>query len=128
MNKNTSFLRKKKSKIHGFGIFTTRKIKKGEVFYKVPLRTIYKEPKSRCAYIGNGRFVSDERVLNWVNHSCEPNTILDIKKKIPTLKAKRDITVGEEITCNYNLTEINGVKIQCKCGNKKCKGFFLRRE
>lgn len=121
------FLMKKKSKIHGFGIFTKKDLEKGVVFYKIPLTKIYDKPKDRCAYIGKNKWVSDNKILNWINHSCEANTILKIKGKSPVLITKKDIKAGEEITCNYNLTEINGSRVKCFCKSKSCGGYFLRK-
>ncbi|MBD3362074.1 SET domain-containing protein-lysine N-methyltransferase [Candidatus Woesearchaeota archaeon] len=122
------FLHKKKSKIHGFGIFTTKEIRKGAVFYKVPMDQVYDKPKPRFAHIGKNKYVKDTKILNWVNHSCNANTILDLTGKQPKLVAKRNIKAGEEITCNYNLTEKGGNKVKCTCKKEKCKKYFLRRE
>lgn len=57
-------LLKKKSKIHRFGIFSTEKIKKGESFYKLPLDNIVNSSRKKCAYIGDGKWVCDCKVLN----------------------------------------------------------------
>jgi SET domain-containing protein len=115
-------LNKRKSKIHGFGIFPSKEIKKNKVFYKVSLNKILIKPRKKCAYIGRGKWVSD-RVLNYVNHSCSPNSKLILGKK-PYLKSIKKIKKGEEITVNYNLTEKGNKKIKCNCKSKNCKGFF----
>lgn len=114
---------KRKSKIHGFGIFTGKKIKKGEQFYSVPLDKLYKKTHKRYARIGKNKYVSDNKILNWVNHSCNPNTKLDIKNK-PKLVAIKDILINEEITANYEKTELKKSKIKCNCGLKNCKRYF----
>jgi SET domain-containing protein len=118
-------LLKKKSKIHGFGIFTDFLIKKGSSFYKIPKEEIIDYPKKRCAYIGNGKWVCDRKVLNWVNHSCNPNCVLDLTRKC--LISAKDINSGEEITLDYNKTEHGNIKIKCKCNAENCKGYFLIR-
>ncbi|MCX6811907.1 MAG: SET domain-containing protein-lysine N-methyltransferase [Candidatus Berkelbacteria bacterium] len=118
---------KKKSNIHGIGIFTTEHIGKNSVFYVIPINSIFNKPKSKCAYVGRNSWVSDEEVLNYVNHSCEPNSILDISDK-PRLIAKRDIKKNEEITVDYSRTEKNGIKVPCVCKSKNCKKYFLRIE
>lgn len=115
----------KKSKIHRKGVFTTSQIKKKIGFYKIPLKKIFNEPRSKCAFIGKNRWVCDNKVLNWTNHSCEANTLLDLSSEPPVLVAKRDIQPGEEITCNYNRTEKNGKKVHCNCKSKRCKKYFL---
>ncbi len=122
-----SNLIKKKSSIHGIGIFTEQDIKKNVVFYEVPMDLISNDPKERWAHIGKNRWVSDEKVLNYINHSCDSNSRLDISD-LPKLIAQRDIKAGEEITVNYNETEKNGEKVPCNCKCKKCKKYFLRIE
>jgi len=116
-------LEKQKSKIDGVGIFTNKKIDKGDVFYIIPLSKTYNSAKPKCAKIGERLWVCDEEVLNFVNHSCEPNSILSLDKT-PCLIAKRDVEVGEEITVDYSLTEKHQTRIKCKCGSEHCKKFF----
>jgi len=122
---NTLF--KGKSKINGTGIFANGNIKKGDPFYVIPTDCVFDEPKSKLAYIGKNKWVSDEKALNYANHSCDSNAILDISDK-PCLIAKRDISPEEEITVDYNLTEKEGRKVPCTCGSKNCRGYFLRIE
>lgn len=119
---------KKKSNIHGFGIFTKNFIPKSLKVYTIPLVKIFNAPKKKCAYIGNNRYVFDEKVLNWVNHSCNPSSVLDTNEKEPCLVSLRDIKVGEEVTCDYSITEIGGIKVKCNCRSTNCKISFLRRE
>lgn len=118
-------LKKNFSKIHGFGIFSVEKIVKGKNFYKVPLKTIGKRNR-QYAYIG-GQYVSDEAVLNYINHSCRPNSKLSILGK-PKLIAIKNILKGEEITCDYDKTEINGFQFKCNCGNKQCKHYIGKKK
>ena len=122
------FLIRKSSKIHGIGVFTLRSIPEGEMFYEVPVDNVLRYAKRRCAYVGNNMWVSDEFVLNYVNHSCNPNAVLDISSDVPKLIAIRDIKEDEEITVDYNNTEVNGVDVPCSCGEDNCKGVFLRIE
>ncbi len=121
-----SFLEKRISLINGFGIFTNKFIAKNSEFYKIPLDVIYSESKLRCARIGDKMFVCDELVLNWINHSCNPNSNLDITRDMPVLVALRDIFPSEEITVDYNKTELNGNKVKCNCNSLNCRGYFIR--
>ena len=106
-------LEKRNSKIHGLGIFTKNKISKGTEFYYIPLEIILSVQKPKCARIGEGKF-----------HSCNPNSELDITKKKPVLKAKRDILANEEITVDYHCTEKEGVKVPCKCKDINCHKYL----
>lgn len=55
----------------------------------------------------------------FVNHSCEPNTeVIDF-----CLVASRDIGIGEEITCNYELDGAGGY-FECTCGSPTCRGMI----
>jgi len=118
--------KKRISKIDGFGIFRAKSIPKDIEFYKIPLSTIYSEPKPRCARIADGQYVSDDQVLNWVNHSCNPNSRLDIGRNDPVLIAILNILPNEEITVDYNQTEVQGVKAKCTCKSDNCSGHFNR--
>ena len=121
-----SILEKRKSNINGMGIFTTQPVAKDTEFYVIPLAIVYNEPLPRCARIADNKYVHDDAILNWVNHSCNPNTILDIDRPDPVLKAIRDISGEEEISVNYNRTEVQGVSLECTCQAVNCKGFFDR--
>ncbi len=116
---------KKKSNVHGIGIFTTGNFVKNTAFYKVPMKHISNKPLPKCAYLGKNRWVSDKKVLNYINHSCVSNSKLDILD-IPKLISKKSIKAGEEITVDYNKTEKNGNKVLCNCKSPKCKKYFLR--
>ena len=91
------------------------------------MKNIFNAPQSNCAHIGKNLWVSDEEVLNYVNHSCDANARLDILDK-PLLLAKRDIHKNEEITVDYNETEKDGKNVPCTCKTKNCKKYFLRIE
>ncbi|MCB9802937.1 SET domain-containing protein-lysine N-methyltransferase [Candidatus Nomurabacteria bacterium] len=119
-----SNLYKKESKIHGLGIFTNAPILKNAVIYKVPLNKIYHAARKKCAFIGNNMWVDDEKILNFINHSCNANAKLDLSDK-PQIIAKRKIKTDEEITVDYDQTELNGTKMICCCKSKKCKKYFL---
>ena len=120
----SSELERRKSKIHGYGIFAKRKLIKDEIFYYIPLNKLSYKNYKRYAYIGNGQYVNDHGVLNWVNHSCNPNTRIDINRPDPVLIALKDIAPGEEITCDYDDTEELGVYRKCLCKEGACKGHF----
>lgn len=133
MMKNITFaeikhatLEKRKSTINGIGIFTKKSVVKDKEFYTIPLTILYNQPQPRCARIADKKYVHDDAVLNWVNHSCNPNTILDIDRPDPVLRAIRDIASDEEISVNYNQTEVQGVSVECTCKAINCKGYFDR--
>lgn len=57
----------------------------------------------------------------FINHSCDSNTWM---ADTFTLVAKRDIKVGEELTIDYALIEVDEnyiSKWECKCGSSFCR-------
>lgn len=119
---------KKTSSIDGLGIFTSKFINSGEVFYRIPTDSISSTPKTRFARIGENCYVNDPEILNYINHSCDPNIEIDLSGPEPSLVAIVDIKPGSEITCDYNVTEIDGKRVKCNCGSNDCRGYFLREE
>ena len=117
-------LQKKKSRIDGYGIFTNDQIQIGEIFYEVPIGNILFKPKAKCAYVGHDRFVDDAKVLNWINHSCDPNSELVIDIDLPFLRAIKNIQIGSEITVDYDKTEVGENMIPCNCQSQHCQSFF----
>lgn len=118
-----SFLVKKKSSINGKGIFTKKNIKKGEIFYIIPLKKISTKPKKRWALI-KGKYIGDKKVLFWVNHSCNPNSKIDINKH--ALISLKNIKKGEEINVDYEKTENKINKTPCLCGSLNCRRYFYK--
>lgn len=113
-------LTKRKSPIQGYGIFTNAPISKGEAFYKIPQDKILTQNHYQAARIGQQQWVWDEQVLNFINHSCEPNAFINVADL--TLVALRNIKANEEITCDYNFTEgEKGFHFICQCNGKLCK-------
>ena len=85
----------RKSKIHGEGIFATRKINKDEVI-GIPLYLKYYFIPVITREFGRK-----------INHSYDPNSILQKNQDAPaswSLIANKTIRKGEEITLNYENT------------------------
>ncbi|MEM6279524.1 MAG: SET domain-containing protein-lysine N-methyltransferase [Verrucomicrobiota bacterium] len=53
------------------------------------------------------------------NHSCEPNA--GVRGQILVV-ARRQIEPGEEITFDYDTTEIDSIPFECSCGSTCCRG------
>jgi uncharacterized protein len=120
---------RRRSKIHGNGVFATAPIRKGEqiVEYKGKLRT---HEEVDAAYEGefnsghtflfilNKHWVVDANiqgnVARWINTGCEPNAVAfihsenkkrpDPKKDRVIIEALRAIKPGEEIIYDYSLS------------------------
>lgn len=119
------------SAIEGLGLFAARPFRAGERIRRVnvvreitddsPLREDAGERADHCAY-------PDDTVVLWgwpdrhINHSCDPNACELFEGDSSYLVARRDISAGEEITCDYNINISNGTAWPCRCGAARCAG------
>lgn len=117
----------KESKIAGSGIFTSKFIKKGEYVCRIQGKKFYWEYNEKTDrklgqnWFGLGKNIWVDPIfpLSHINHSCDPN--IGIKGKI-MFYALKDISVGEEITFDYSITDEEiAWKLNCNCGSKKCR-------
>lgn len=104
----------KETKKKGRGVFATARIKKGEVIEVCPVvvlpykdRKLIDKTKVHDYYFYWGPKNQPAIALGYgsiYNHSYEPNAEYDqnVKKKIITFTALRNIDKGEEICTNYN--------------------------
>lgn len=120
---------KRKSKLHGVGLFASRDIKKGEVVLVVRGERIKflidNSNKAKIAELNwfglskNTWIGVSNNLCDFINHSCNPN--VGIKGKV-TLIAINDIKKEEEITLDYSLNESDIFwSMRCNCGNKNCR-------
>ena len=119
------------SSIEGLGLFATAPIRKGEVVGTLggrviddaELRAISRtRSKYSSAAIAEGvnLLLDDDAVIARGNHSCDSN--LWMRDEF-TLEARRDITVGEEVTIDYALqTAVADWEMACSCGSTRCRG------
>lgn len=127
------------SKIHGYGVITTRTFKAGEVicYGDGVLYGPDAEFDDTYALIlpgedagkGDPLFWDLACQTRWFNHSCAPNS--EVKSKwdheADTMRAwwvaLRDIPVGEEITYDYAFAA--EVAEPCACGATTCRGLIV---
>jgi SET domain-containing protein len=121
-------IERKKSRIHGWGVYATDHIPKNKriTFYAGEKISNQESLKRERRYIQRGhiwcfkltnRTVIDAGVggntARFINHSCKPNCYIDIKRGIIWIRASRTIAKGEELSYNYN-TDGEGL-IKCRC-------------
>lgn len=71
-------------------------------------------------YLGSGNLYEfDDAEL--FNHSCEPN--VGVRGQI-VLVARRQIAAGEEMTFDYDTTEVSAEPFNCLCGHRRCRGII----
>jgi len=126
--------------VHGYGMFATRDIRKGDIVFHgeersqriVTKRWVerhwderarrdfrhYAYPVSSEVYI-----LWDERAENWApqNHSCEASTAYDGLNVV----ALRDVRRGEELTLDYaDVLDETAAPFACTCGSARCRGMI----
>jgi hypothetical protein len=122
-------LEKRRSKIHGWGVYTTQAISKNTriIDYAGEKISNQESLKRERRYIDNGRHIWCFKVTNrtvvdagvggnlakYINHACRPNCYIEIKNGTIWIRAARTIRRGEELTYNYN-TDGDGL-IECRC-------------
>ena len=123
----------KRSGIHGRGLFARsplpprRKIGElaGELITERAAQR--KARKLQCIKIvefGDGWALdatTESNCFQYVNHSCRPNTFIRLYRHRVEFYTLRAIAAGEELTCNYGLTQHEGT-VPCRCGATGCRG------
>ena len=62
----------------------------------------------------------------FINHSCNPNLVTRIVGGRIFFSSNRPITLGEELTLDYNIAT-DGTDLLCSCGMEKCRGTINRK-
>jgi SET domain-containing protein len=135
------------SRIHGYGVFAARKIRKGTTVIEylgervshtvADARYEDKDPNDNHTFL----FTVDSRTVidggvdgneaRFINHGCDPNCESTTLNRRIFIEAIRTIQPGEELSYDYqiqrdrddapNVDEI----FACRCGAKECRGSML---
>ncbi len=137
----------RRSGIHGKGVFAVQDIAAGETILEYVGEIItWEEAQARHPHDAsnpNHTFyfhVDETRVIDalfggnssrWINHSCDGNCEADERNGRIFIKARRDITAGEELHYDYGLIiderytpKLKG-QYPCWCGAPGCRGTLL---
>jgi uncharacterized protein len=118
------------SRIHGTGVYITRRIKAGTRVIEYTGRRISKEEADRMEEtehtvlfgLSDGKTIINGRgPAAFINHSCDPNCETDEINGRVWIYAARDIAQGEELSYDYNLYDGDG-EAPCRCGAPNCRG------
>jgi uncharacterized protein len=120
-----------RSSVQGYGLITTRRRKKGSVITNVEGVLWHAEERRDDTYsliLEPGIFFDMVDQTRWVNHSCEPNVIIEagVTKAgngWAQLQALRDLKAGEELFFDYALPV--ALKERCRCGAPTCRGWIV---
>lgn len=96
----------KKSKMHGYGVFASKTIRKGKIIeqcYFILSKNVNKVLEDFCFEAKKGMDALLTGYGSIYNHADEPNAdyTLNMTKRIATIKATKTIKKGEEIFVSY---------------------------
>jgi uncharacterized protein len=135
------------SRVHGFGVFALRRIRKGTNIIEylgervshelADSRYESKDPRDGHTFLFtvDAKTVIDAGVdgneARFINHGCDPNCqTVDIGKRI-FIEAIRTIRPGEELAYDYRIqrdaddpADVDSI-FACRCGAEKCRGSML---
>ena len=124
-------LRVVRSSIAGYGVVATRRFRRGAVVANVE-GVLWREGERRddtfSLTLDDGRFFDMVDQTRWVNHSCEPNLVVEAGvtrggNGWAQLQALKDIEPGEELTFDYAFPP--ALKERCRCGAPTCRGWIV---
>lgn len=144
------YIVKKKSGIHGWGIFAKmdipkgvriieylgEKITKAEAERRGPKLVEYakkhKEAGAVYIFVLNKRYDIDGHVgyniAKYFNHSCAPNCEVDVIRGHIWVLSLRDIKKGEELFYNYGYDLDSYEDHPCLCKASACPGYIAAEE
>ncbi len=129
-------LERRKSKIHGWGVYATETIPKNKRVIDYAGEKISNQESLRRerGYIRRGhiwcfkltnRTVIDAgvggNIARFINHSCRPNCYIEINSGTIWIRAAKTIRKGQELTYHYN-TDGEGL-IRCRC-HPRCQSLL----
>jgi SET domain-containing protein len=128
---NLPRIARRKSKLHGWGVFALEPINKntriitydGELIdHKESFKreTKYLERGEIWCFTVNRRWVRDAtvggNVARFINHACRPNCYVQVVDEVIWIRAARTIRRGEELTYDYNTGGAAGIPCRCRPG------------
>jgi SET domain-containing protein len=137
----------RRSGVHGKGVFALVDIAEGETIIEY-VGEVISWPEAQRRHPHNPEdpnhtfyfHIDEEHVIDalfggnssrWINHSCDANCEADEQEGRIFIKARRNITAGEELNYDYGLiideryTPKLKAEYPCWCGAKKCRGTLL---
>ncbi len=137
----------RRSPIAGFGVFATRRIRKGTRIVEyageriTPHEADVRYDDDESAHPHVVLFTVDRRTVidaavggnesRYINHSCAPNCETVTEAGRVYIEALRTIAAGEELTYDYRLQRPGPprpewtARYACRCGAAGCRGTML---
>ena len=143
------YLKIRRSRLQGRGVFTTRAIPKGTLLLEYLGERISHDEAGERYYAATEPdafvllFTVDRKVVidggvggraaRYVNHSCEPNCEADEIGGRIFITSICDIPAGAELTYDYNMEAPRPLprdwrqRYACRCGAPRCRGTIVIR-
>jgi hypothetical protein len=103
----------------GARLVATRAFSAGETIGRFEEYWVTRKPTYLSIQVGPGRHIENLGQFSYLNHSCDPSTIVDTEAM--ALLAARDIAPGDELTFFYPATEWEMERpFACLCGAPAC--------
>ncbi len=124
-------IEKRRSPIHGWGVYATRRISKNTRIIQYAGEKISNQESlvRERRYLKQGhiwcfkltrRTVIDAgvggNVARYINHSCRPNCYVEIRGGVIWIRAARTIRRGQELTYHYNTDGEGAIRCRCRPG------------
>lgn len=107
-----------RSAIHGVGVFALSSAPKDQVLFRTTTYAVLATPRAGSVQRSPHEHIIENEVLLFVNHSCKPSARVEFHRDSICLTANRAIQAGEELTCDYRLTEsLVPCPFECRCGS-----------
>ena len=104
---------------YGARLITDQAIQNGELIFTITGHQVVTEATYQTVQIGIDSHIVELGVLAYMNHSCQPNSIIDTTRLM--VVAIRDIAAGEQLSFFYPSTEWEMDRpFICLCGASQC--------
>lgn len=100
--------------------------KAGDVVGSAP-GVFQSNPTRFTIQVREDKHIAFEGGLEYVNHSCSPNSRLVVSENTPEIAfiTTRDVQAGESLSFDYSTTEWDmDEKFDCHCGSPNCRGHI----
>lgn len=126
-----SGLRVVRSPIEGYGLVATKQFRKGSVIANVEgvlWRAADRRDDRYSLALDDGFFFDMVDQTRWVNHSCEPNIVIEAGVTArgngwAQLQALKPLRPGDELFFDYAFPL--ALAEPCHCGARKCRGWIV---
>ena len=116
------------STIEANGVFAGVDFAAGELILTIddshpltPGTSLAPEQDRFCDFLGAGRIVLMQGPECHINHSCDPNVFVQTVRAFRQVRARRHISLGDELTFDYSINGFGDTVWACHCKAQRCR-------